>query len=141
MSFIQTQLVLSLFAMVFLTFTVLLTLAVRRRIALKKRELDLAFYRLYQDGREPDKIRQTARNLINLFEVPILFYSGIMLTLVLNIQHYVLIYFAWAYVILRYIHSFVHCTNNHFRARFYIFVISSFILMGYWITLFVLFAS
>jgi len=42
---------------------------------------------------------------------------------------------AWAYVGLRYIHSFIHITYNRVLHRFAVFVFSSVVLFALWVRL------
>ena len=44
---------------------------------------------------------------------------------------------AWAYVALRYAHSYVHLTSNHVMTRFALYSGSVFVLTLLWATLFV----
>jgi len=133
----QILISLPLFAMAFLSFTVLLTLAKCRFKAAKARELDAKFYKLYRGDGEPDYIRQISRNFTNLFETPVLFFVAIILTIVLKIESTPLLYIAWAYVVLRHLHSYVHCSTNKVINRFRIFVLSVVVLIAYWVTLFI----
>lgn len=74
-------------------------------------------------------------NFSNLFELPVLFYTAILLTLILMMQDSILVILAWAFVISRYLHSFIHVTYNRVTHRFYIFLLSSFVLLAYWVRL------
>ena len=69
-----------------------------------------------------------ANNYSNLFESPVLFYTAILLTLIL-------VSLAWLYVASRYLHSFIHATYNRVMHRFSVFVFSSFILLAFWVRL------
>jgi hypothetical protein len=73
-----------------------------------------------------------ADNFSNLFETPILFYVAILLTLILMVQDPVLVTLAWAYVVSRYIHSFIHITYNRVMHRFTVFIFSCFVLLAMW---------
>jgi len=76
-----------------------------------------------------------ANNYANLFESPILFYTAILLTLILMVQDTILVTLAWTYVGSRYIHSVIHVTYNRVMHRFMIFLFSSFILFAIWVRL------
>lgn len=76
-----------------------------------------------------------ADNYSNLFELPVLFYTAILLTLILMIQDSILVILAWAFVISRYLHSLVHITYNKVMHRFSIFLFSSFVLLAFWVRL------
>lgn len=76
-----------------------------------------------------------ANNYSNLFESPVLFYTAILLTLMLMVQDSILVSLAWLYVASRYLHSFIHATYNRVMHRFSVFVFSSFILLAFWVRL------
>ncbi|MGB5290677.1 MAG: MAPEG family protein [Lysobacterales bacterium] len=74
-------------------------------------------------------------NFSNLFELPVLFYTAILLTLILMVQDSILVILAWTFVISRYLHSFIHVTYNRVMHRFYMYLLSSFLLLAYWVRL------
>lgn len=76
-----------------------------------------------------------ADNFSNLFELPVLFYTAIMLTLILMVQDSILVILAWIFVTTRYLHSFIHVTYNRVMHRFFMFLLSSFVLLAYWVRL------
>ncbi len=76
-----------------------------------------------------------ADNYSNLFESPILFYTAILLTLMLMVQDSILVLLAWTYVASRYLHSFIHVTYNKVMHRFSVFIFSSFVLLAMWVRL------
>lgn len=76
-----------------------------------------------------------ADNFKNLFEMPVLFYLAILLSLVLLIQDDILVRLAWAFVALRLLHSLIHCTYNRTIHRFGAYLASSLVLMAMWIRL------
>ncbi len=76
-----------------------------------------------------------AENYSNLFELPVLFYTAILLTLILMVQDSILVILAWAFVVTRYLHSFIHVTYNQVMHRFFVFLFSSFVLLAYWVRL------
>lgn len=76
---------------------------------------------------------QAADNFRNLFEVPVLFYALIALAVALgNVPKWLTIG-AWSFVVLRYIHSFIHCTYNKVMHRFAAFGCSFLIILVLWI--------
>ena len=76
-----------------------------------------------------------ADNYSNLFESPVLFYTAILLTLLLMVQDNILVILSWLYVTSRYIHSFIHITYNQVMHRFSVFIFSSFVLLAIWVRL------
>ena len=73
-----------------------------------------------------------ADNLKNLFEMPVLFYAALLLSMVLMIQDPLLVQLAWGFVALRIAHSLVHCTYNRVMHRFLAYATSSLLLMLIW---------
>jgi hypothetical protein len=76
-----------------------------------------------------------ADNFKNLFEMPMLFFLAVLLSLILLIQDQLLVNLAWGFVILRAIHSLVHCTYNRVLHRFTVYAASSLVLALIWFRL------
>ena len=76
-----------------------------------------------------------SNNLKNLFELPILFYTAILLSLLLMIQDPLLVQLSWGFVGLRVVHSVIHCTYNNVNHRFVAYAVSSLFLLFIWIRL------
>jgi hypothetical protein len=76
-----------------------------------------------------------SNNLKNLFELPILFYTAILLSLLLMIQDPLLVQLSWGFVSLRVVHSVIHCTYNNVNHRFVAYAVSSLFLLFIWIRL------
>jgi len=76
-----------------------------------------------------------ADNFKNLFEMPLLFFLAVLLSLILLIQDDLLVAFAWAFVVLRAIHSLIHCTYNQVLHRFTVYIASSLMLFLMWFRL------
>jgi hypothetical protein len=84
---------------------------------------------------------EAAENFRNLFEVPVLFYV-LCVALVLNGGSTPgLVTAAWAYVALRALHSLIHVTYNRVMHRFLVYVASTLLLFGMWITFFMRIAA
>ena len=71
-------------------------------------------------------------NLLNLFELPVLFYALMVLLYVTGRGDAVFLALAWAYVLLRAAHSFIHCTYNRVMHRFSVYLMSSVVLWAMW---------
>lgn len=125
------------FAMFLLVTVVLLRLRSMRFAAVRKKEVSVGYYRAYQEGTEPEALRVIARHFSNLFEVPVLFYVGVIMTYITHQVTYWLVACAWAYVALRYVHSYVHLSSNNVVVRFSVYFASGFVLLVMWSTLLV----
>jgi hypothetical protein len=73
---------------------------------------------------------QAADNYKNLFEAPVLFYALCAIAISTGYLPDWLIIGAWAFVALRYLHSFIHCTYNKVMHRFATFLISMLLVVG-----------
>ena len=76
---------------------------------------------------------QAADNFRNLFEVPILFYALTAVALATSSIPPWLAYGAWIFVILRFVHSIIHCTYNNVTHRFTVYLLSFVLLVGLWV--------
>jgi hypothetical protein len=120
------------FAMFALVGLVLANLARKRVGAVGRGEMQVGYYKTFQGDDEPEHIRVVTRNFLNLFEVPVLFYVVLILTYVTRQQTAWMVGCAWAYVALRYAHSFVHLSSNDVLLRFRLYFASNFVLLVLW---------
>ena len=74
-------------------------------------------------------------NFENLFEIPVLFYVALLVIYVTQLTDPFYVGAGWAFVALRCIHSFIHCTYNRIMHRFIAYALSSFILWALWLRL------
>ena len=61
-------------------------------------------------------------NLIKLFEIPNLFYAAVIILYVTGLANGLYLALAWAIVLLRYAHSFIHVTYNRVAHRFTVYL-------------------
>jgi len=129
-------LLLPLLAQVLLTFIVMYIMGRKRVNEIKKMKIHPQRTDVRSHAREVFKESEAAAdNYHNQLESPILFYVFILLTLMLMVQDYVIVVLAWAFVFLRYVHSFIHLTYNRVLHRFSVFVFSSLVLFSLWFRL------
>ena len=127
---------LPLLTMVFLTFAVWVYLYALRIPESKQLKMNLDGLQTRTQADQHLTVSAAASdNLKNLFEMPVLFYVAAMLAMVLLIQDVLLIRLAWAFVILRIVHSVVHCTYNRVMHRFIAYLASCLFLILMWIRL------
>ena len=81
--------------------------------------------RLLSDTRASDNFR-------NLFELPVLFYLALLVVALAGLVAPVSLGLAWAYVLLRCLHSAIHCSYNKVMHRFYTYVAGGFVLFALW---------
>ena len=121
---------------VLLTFSVWVYLFAWRIPEIRRKDIDPQHLRDRATAHEllPDSAN-ASNNLKNLFEMPVLFYTAILLSLVLMIQDGVLVQLAWGFVIFRTVHSLIHCSYNNVNHRFGAYAISCLFLLFIWIRL------
>lgn len=125
------------FAMAALTFFCVFRMGILRYGAVSRGEIDGRFYRLYKDHEEPENLRVHTRHVINLYEAPILFYTIAIIAFMTDTVSTLILTLAWAYVALRYVHSYIHLTSNRVVNRFRVFATSQITLLAVWITVLV----
>ena len=120
-------------AMVLLTALVLSRMVLGRVAAVKRGDVDARFYKTHQsDQGEPRKAAQHTRHFINLFESPVLFYAGCISAMVVGQGTGIIVWLAWAYVICRALHAFVHLGSNSIPPRMAIYGASWIVLLAIW---------
>lgn len=67
---------------------------------------------------------RAADNFRNLFELPVLFYVAVIVAAQTGQVAPVTLVLAWAFVLLRVVHSAIHCSYNKVMHRFYAYVAS-----------------
>ena len=79
---------------------------------------------------------QAADNFKNLFEVPVLFYALAAMSVSTSHVPLWLVFGAWLFVLLRVIHSAIHCTYNTVMHRFAVFGTSYLVVVALWVLFF-----
>jgi hypothetical protein len=79
--------------------------------------------------RAPGWVAVANRNLMNLLELPVLFYVVCLSLYVTDLVNERRIWLAWGYVRLRAVHSLVHLTFNHVLVRLRVFAVSNIVLI------------
>ena len=97
----------------------------RRRIHPQSVAQSAQMAQLVEDSRAADNFR-------NLFELPVLFYAAMLLCLQAGIDSMAILVLTWAFVALRALHSYIHCTYNRVMDRFKAYVLSGFVLWAIW---------
>ena len=101
------------------------------------RTIDVEFYRTFDRGEEPPAFRVVTRHFLNLFEMPVLFYVGVLTAFVTQQVTCWVVGVAWMYVALRLLHSYVHLTSNEVATRLSAWASSNIVLVVFWLSLFV----
>jgi len=78
----------------------------------------------------PASVRQVADNYNHLLEQPTIFYAIVFYIVLAGHTDGLHIYLAWAYVVLRVVHTLIQCTVNIVNLRFLVFTLSTLVLMA-----------
>jgi len=129
------QLVYPMFAMVVLTFVVLVRLFATRVRAVRDGQVPAGYFRIYQGALEPEAAAKLSRHFSNLFEAPTLFYVVCLADLILRHTPPLTLLLAWGYVCCRVAHAVIHLGRNSLRWRIAAYFTSWVFLLVLWINL------
>jgi hypothetical protein len=118
-------------ALVGWTFVMWFWMYATRIPAMQKAKIDVA--ELSRTGRKlelPPEVARVADNYNHLHEQPTLFYAVALAAQLAGAADAVNVGLAWAYVVLRVVHSIVQATRNVIPVRFAVFALGSFVLLA-----------
>ncbi|HNV83555.1 MAG TPA: MAPEG family protein [Arenimonas sp.] len=121
------------FALAAWTFLVLLLIPFYRVRAGLRREIKPDDFKYGESATVPPYVSIPNRNYMNLLELPMLFYVVCVLLYVTAGGSSIAIKLAWAYVVLRVIHSIIHLSYNKVMHRLTAFAVSNFVLGALWV--------
>jgi len=90
-------------------------------------------FRLGESADVPADVTVWNRNLMNLLEMPLLFY---VVSIAFYVTHQVtpkVVTLVWIYLALRLAHSLIHVTSNRILARLFLYAASNIVLLSLWI--------
>lgn len=128
-----TQFVYPMFAMVLLTAGVLARLFRSRVRAVRAGQVSSRYFRVYQGEVEPESTAKPARHFANLFEAPTLFYAACLTGIATADAGIVPLAIAWAYVLARFVHAYIHLGSNRLGRRIYAYFASWIALLALWL--------
>jgi hypothetical protein len=114
-----------------LTLVVWLYMYYQRLAFLRRRNIDpqsVATDRQVLDMNIPDRVMTPSENLVNLFELPVLFYAACLYLYVTQQVDTIYLTLAYGYLGLRIVHSVIHCSYNRVVHRFLTYIASSILL-------------
>ena len=132
----STSILLPMAALALWTLAVLLILPYRRLTAVKSRRIKVDDFKFGESSNVPSDVSIPNRHLMNLLEMPVLFYVACLSLMVTNGVDAIYVGLAWAFFAARVAHSFVHLTYNNVIHRLQTFALSNFILTAIWLRLF-----
>ncbi|MDE2134062.1 MAG: MAPEG family protein [Alphaproteobacteria bacterium] len=133
----QSEIFLPIGVLAFWTFFVLFLIPLRRFRAAFAGKVGPNDFKYGESARVPGEVSIPNRNYMNLLEMPVLFYVvGLMFYVSGRVDTLVLL-LAWAYVVLRLVHSLIHLTYNNVRHRLAFFGLSNVPVIALWVAFFV----
>lgn len=130
---LQNRIFEPMFALVGLTFLVLLAIPFARIRAVRGGHVTVAAFKLGESAQVPEGTQLFNRNYMNLLELPLLFYVVCVSLFVTGKVDAVAVNIAWAYVALRALHSLIHVSYNRVIHRLVAFAISNVVLSLLWV--------
>ena len=127
----QTAIFWPMLAHVLLVYIVYLVMLKRRHFAVKSGEARVGQYKVRSS--EPASSVTVANNLINQFELPVLFHVLCLALFVTSGVNYLTLALMWLFILTRYAHAWVHLTSNSLLRRTPAFFLGAGILLIAWI--------
>lgn len=127
LSILVPGLLLGLYTMFFFFY-----MGLTRRAAIVSGEISIKYYRTYDQGREPERLKVLTRHASNLLETPVLFYTGLLFAVVSGATNVFFATLAWLYIAARALHAVIHLGSNNITHRFLAFGSSLIILVMMW---------
>jgi hypothetical protein len=115
------------------TALVLFLTGFRRVLAVRTGRVRRDAFRFGESAEVPADLTVLNRNLMNLLEMPMLFYVACISFYVTRRVAPGVIALAWIYVGLRLVHSLIHITSNRVVPRLIAFLLSNIVLLTLWI--------
>jgi len=122
-------------ALATLTFAVLVLIPLRRFRAGAAGQVSFDDFCYGESARVPPDVALPNRNMMNLLELPVLFYVACLTYYVTDRVNGMALALAWTYVGLRIAHSTIHVTYNRVRHRLATFAASNVVLVMLWTNL------
>jgi hypothetical protein len=120
-----------LFALVALTFALLVWMGIVRFAVVRRREVRVGDIALGQLN-WPPRAQQISNCYHNQLQLPVLFYVLTILALFLRKADLLFVVMAWIFVLLRIVHAAIHVTSNHVLRRFQAFAAGALVLFLMW---------
>ena len=128
----QNPIFLPMGVLAFWTFAVLLLIPFQRFRAAFAGRVNAEDFKYGESGNVPGEVSIPNRAMMNLLELPVLFYVVCLLFFVTGKIDATVIELAWIYVGLRLAQTLIHLTYNNVIHRLTMFASSNFMLIGLW---------
>ena len=134
MPFTTRLLILAMAAQVLLTIILLILMGRQRIPSVMSGETDIKDIAVDRSA-YPLKARLLSNCFDNQFQLPVLFYVAVLLTLWAGAVSWFELALAWAFVVLRYAHAAIHITTNSVEHRFAVYTAGLAVLCALWLWL------
>ena len=118
----SNEIFLPVLVQVLITIAGFMLLGVRKAKAIRAGGVDSTKTALDNDA-WPNYVLMVSNNIRNQFQVPVLFYVLCFVFYSIEAVTTTVLYLAWAFVISRAIHAYIHMSSNNVPARFRVFTI------------------
>lgn len=120
------------FAMVVLTLVVWLRMYTMRIAQMKRERIHPQAVATSAQSAARLTDSRAADNFRNLFELPVLFYLALVVAAIAGLATDATLALAWLFVLLRVVHSAIHCTYNKVMHRFQAYLAGGVVLWVLW---------
>lgn len=111
----------------------LLAYMFRTRVrAIKTQQMKMNFFKTYSGQELPENVIVAGRHYDNQFQLPMLFFITCGIHMITGMSNYATLFLAWAFVVSRFAHSWVHLGSNKVRHRVVVFGIGWLIVLLLW---------
>ena len=126
---------LPLFAQFLLSMLIYIVSRLRRGQAVKKGFVKSRFFKTFEGEPPPRDVIAADQLILNLFEMPVLFFTASLIIIALKVNDNVQMILASLYVISRFWHAYIKIQNGRLAIRALVFTISAVMLTGMWVWL------
>jgi hypothetical protein len=126
----QTAIFWPMLLQVALIYAVYVLMSYRRRAAIRAGSVRTSDFR--ENRNEPPESLFVRNNLVNQFELPVLFFVACLALYVTNGVNWLTVSLAWVFAISRCGHAAIHVTTNRIRHRRPLFIIGFLALFAMW---------
>lgn len=128
----EKLLIVAVAAQVLLTFGIAVWLGFERVPRVARGEIKAKDVAVSRDA-WPMQARLLSNSFDNQFQLPVLFYAGVLLSLSAGAAGWAEVVLAFAFVALRYWHAGIHVTTNNVVQRFAVYAAGFAVLVLYWL--------
>jgi hypothetical protein len=132
----QARILYPMMALAALTFAVLLIIPYKRFRAAFAGRVRAHDFKYGESANVPGEVSIPNRNMMNLLEMPVLFYAACITFYVTKTADGTVLVLAWLYFALRVAHSLVHLTYNRVIHRLAAYAASNVVLLVIWVRLY-----